>query len=149
MPSSLLSNPREFLGRARGPGKFLDYTQTRLGLNEEELRGEPYRVINGYSRNGAVRPLVVGFNSEHLLFEPVHPLTSARNTAFEGRPKQQEAYDKMPEEFIFKDVTDAGFSPQIATDMLANGQKYGILIRHQTGLYRKVTAEAQAEAIAA
>lgn len=103
---SLLTSPYEYLSRARGSGRVLDYAKNRLALAEETVGLKKCHVVNGINRSGAVSPLILQFNSETLSFER-HPDTKIRfDAVFSKRSKGLEIYRLLPEKFTFNEAAE-------------------------------------------
>jgi hypothetical protein len=102
--NTLLYSPREWLAQVRGSGRLMDYVEARLGITEEEVKGKRLYVVNGINRSLAVIPLVMEFDTESLLFNPVADEKVRLACLFVNAEKKQviaEALRQLPNEFSF------------------------------------------------
>jgi len=144
---SLLTSPYEYLSRARGSGRVLDFARSRLALAEEMVGAKKCHILNGINRSAVVSPLILQFNSETLSFER-HEDTKLRfDAVFSTRPRGKEIYRQLPEEeFKFSDaekLQDPSTGKAINKGTLSDTLKVAVandFIRHdqRTGIYKKV-----------
>lgn len=101
-PVSLLTSPYEFLSRARGTGRLLDFARARLALAQETVGKTPgCYVLNGINRSLALEPSILQFNPETLSFERHEDQNLRFDAVFASRPKATEIYLQLPEEFTW------------------------------------------------
>jgi hypothetical protein len=145
-PISLLAAPYEYLSRARGSGRVLDFARTRLALAEEKVGPKVCHVVNGINRSAAMSPLILQFNTETLSFER-HEDTKLRFEAvFDARPRGKDIYRQLPEEFTFSDaekLRDQNTGKVFNKGTLSDTLKVAVsndFIRHdpKTRVYKKV-----------
>jgi len=143
-PISLLLSPYEYLSRARGTGRVLDFARTRLALAEEMVGGQKCHVVNGINRSAPVSPLILQFNPETLSFERHDNRKLRFNAVFGIRPKGMEIYQQLPEEFTFSDAekvndpkTGRPFNKGTLSDTLKIAVRNGFMT-YSAKLYRKV-----------
>jgi hypothetical protein len=103
-PTSLLTSPYEYISRARGTGRVLDFARSRLALAEEMVGSTKCHVVNGINRSTTVSPLILQFNPETLSFERHEDTKFRFDAVFGTRPRGKEIYRQLPEEFKFSDV---------------------------------------------
>jgi hypothetical protein len=142
---SLLTSPYEYLSRARGSGRILDFARSRLALAEETIGEKKCHVLNGVNRSAQISPLILQFNAETLSFER-HKDTRLRfDAVFGNRPKGREIYKLLPDEFKFteaENIKDPN-GKQINKGTLSETLKVAVendLIRHNasSGIYTKI-----------
>lgn len=145
-PISLLTSPYEYLSRARGTGRLLDFARTRLALAEEMVGKEKCHVVNGINRSAAFSPLILQFNPETLSFER-HDDTNLRFKAvFRTRPKGEQIYRLLPDEFTWSEAeklkdqnTGKPFNKGTLSDTLkVSGSNDFIRYSPSTKLYTKI-----------
>jgi AAA domain len=101
---SLLTSPYEYLSRARGSGRILDFARSRLALAEETIGEKKCYVLNGINRSGRVSPLILQFNSDTLSFERHNDTRLRFDAVFGDRPRGKEIYKLLADEFKFSDA---------------------------------------------
>lgn len=95
MPS-LYWEPQEYLARARGSGRLLDYAQCRLALAEEPIKDEAVYVVNGFSRGPKPMPLLLQLNSDTLSFEWLENRSLLKEQLLGNSPRQAEMWNLLP-----------------------------------------------------
>jgi hypothetical protein len=138
---SLLDNPRDFMGRARGTGRLLDFSQIRLGFDKERVSGESIYVVNGFSRSAEVTPLILERNPAGF-FEPHSDSELKIRRLFDRAPKQLELFNAIREELRRKSPIAFGdiekippsqgkrFYPQTVADTLNAACGNNLLRKH-------------------
>jgi hypothetical protein len=101
---SLLTSAYEFLSRARGTGRVLDFAKARLALAEEQVGNEVCHVVNGINRSAIVSPLILQFNPETLSFDRHEDMKLRFNAVFKNRLKGSNIYRLLPDEFTFSEA---------------------------------------------
>jgi hypothetical protein len=142
---SLLTSPYEYLSRARGSGRVLDFARSRIALAEEEIGSTKCHILNGINRSSEISPLILQFDRETLSFKR-HEDTKLRFDAVFGKhPRKKDIYKLLPEEFRFSDVeklVDAA-GKIVNRGTLSETLKLAVtndFVRHSasTGVYKKV-----------
>lgn len=143
---SLLTQPYEYLSRARGSGKVLDSAKSRLALAEETVGSKKCHVVNGINRSASVSPLILQFNSDTLSFDRHEDTKFRFDAVFATRPRGKEIYRLLSEEFTFSDaakVSDPTTGKLLNKGTLSDTLKIAVendFLRHdlKTGIYSKV-----------
>jgi hypothetical protein len=147
-PVSLLTSPYEFLSRARGTGRLLDFARARLALAQEMVAKKSCYVVNGINRSLALVPLILQFNPETLSFERHEDRNLRFEAVFSARPKGREIYKLLPGEFKFTQaeavpdpVTGKPFNKGTLSETIKLSVKNGFMVQEpQTRIYKKIYA---------
>ena len=146
-PVSLLTSPYEFLSRARGTGRLLDFARARLALAQETIGNTAgCYVVNGINRSLDLQPLILQFNQETLCFEGHDDQNLRFDAVFGTRPRAREIYLQLPEEFTWTQAeaivdpkTNKPFNKGTLSEALKLGGKNGFLVQDaETRRYRKL-----------
>jgi len=143
---SLLTSPYEFLSRARGSGRVLDFAKSRLALTEEMVGDKMCHIVNGINRSATVSPLILQFNPETLSFERHEDTKFRFEAVFKARPRGKEIYRLLPEEFTFSEaekLRDPNTGKSVNKGTLSDTLRVGVandFIRQDpnTRIYKKV-----------
>ncbi len=105
----LLTSPRDFLYRARGSARLLDFAENRLGIaRDSELGEDGAYIVNGINRSGNTQPLIMGFCRETLSFELHNDSKLRQELAFRNSVKQRELFGvieaSLPAQFTWTQV---------------------------------------------
>jgi hypothetical protein len=143
---SLLTSPYEFLSRARGTGRLLDFARARLALAEEMVAKKPCYVVNGINRSLAFVPLILQFNPDTLSFERHEDRNLRFEAVFGARPKGREIYKALPGEFLFTQaaevrdpLTGRPFNKGTVSDTIKLSVFNGFMVQEPlTRIYKKI-----------
>jgi AAA domain len=143
---SLLTSPYEFLSRARGTGRLLDFARARLALAQETIGNTPgCYVLNGINRSLDLAALILQFNQETLSFERHDDQNLRFDAAFGTRPRAKEIYLQLPEEFAWSQAeaivdpkTNRCFNKGTLSEALKLGVKNGFMVQDAAKRYKKV-----------
>jgi hypothetical protein len=141
---SLLTAPREYLSLARGSQRLLDFAECRLALAEELCGEQTVHIVNGVNRTGVVDALIMQLGSETLSFD-LHEDTQLRyNQAFEGKLRQKQVFESVPEEFTWTEalairVGGKTVNRDTLSGMLRTARANGFLVQDpETKKYKRV-----------
>jgi len=146
-PVSLLTSPYEFLSRAKGTGRLLDFARARLALAQETIGNTPgCYVLNGINRSLDLEASILQFNPETLSFERHEDQNLRFDAVFGRRPRATEICLQLPEEFTWSQAeamqdpkTGKRFNKGTLSEALKLGGKNGFLIQDsETKRYRKL-----------
>jgi hypothetical protein len=143
---SLLTSPYEYLSRARGSGRVLDFAKSRLALAEETVGDKICHIVNGINRSATVSPLILQFNPETLSFDRHEDTKFRFDAVFKARPRGREIYRLLPEEFTFTEaekLCDPNTGKSVNKGTLSETLRVGVandFIRQDpnTRIYKKV-----------
>jgi hypothetical protein len=145
-PVSLLTSPYEFLSRARGTGRLLDFARARLALAQEAIGKTPgCYIVNGINRSLDLEPLILQFNTDTLCFERHDDQNLRFDAVFGRRLRAREIYFQLPEEFswsqaeaILDQKTNKPFNKGTLSEALKLGIKNGFLLQDAAKRYKKL-----------
>lgn len=101
---SLLTSPYEFISRARGSGRVLDFAQARLALASEDYPNGTFYVVHGINRSAPPDPLILQLNYGTLSFERHDDDNFRFEKAFASSPAKRKIWGLLPEEFTWTDA---------------------------------------------
>jgi archaellum biogenesis ATPase FlaH len=141
---SLLTDPYQYLSRARGSGRLLDLFPIRLALAEENIGEEAVYVLNGFIRSGAVSPLLLQRDDDTLCFELHGDKDLVSSRVFGNAPRRLELFMMLPQGFTFQDAADLknlqgrSFSRRTVSDTLRVACANGLLQKNSDGSYSRL-----------
>jgi hypothetical protein len=103
----LLNDPYQWLARVRGSGRILDFSQVRLGFDEQTCAGEKYFVLNGLARSAKISPLIMERSQDGSLFQTYCDSSFIVDRMFEKSPRKRELFkllSTLSRVFTFGDV---------------------------------------------